>query len=283
MRTILAALDSSPAAQDVLRAAADIAAAEGARILLLRVVEGAAEVAGSNEALAAQARQQLRELARALPAGSLDGVIATLGDAWRKICAAAQSNGVDLVLLGTRPHTALERVLGTTATRVVNHCDRSVLVVRAWRGFPQHVLVALDGPAHSAEIREAAVALAHHARSKLRLFHAVDMPSVVPADMLEQFPTIEDAQAAAARKVLGPHEELVPAELRDGIAARHGASAWREICEAASEYAADLVVIGARGHGFTDRLLGTTANEIIHHASCSVLVVRRPWRDQGSA
>lgn len=283
MRTVLAALDSSPAAQDVLRAAADIAAAEDARILLLRVVEGAAEVAGSKEALAAQARQQLWELAHVLPADSLDAVIATLGDAWREICAAAQTNGADLVLLGTRPHTALERALGTTATRVVNHCDRSVLVVRAWRGFPQHVLVALDGSAHSAEIREAAVSLARHARSKLRLFHAVDMPSVVPADMLGQFPTIEDAQAAAARKVLGPHEELVPPELRDGIAARHGASAWREICHAAGEYAADLIVVGARGHGFTDRLLGPIAHDVIHHAKCSVLVVRRPWRDEGSA
>lgn len=283
MRTVLAAVDSSPAAHDVLRAAADLAAAEGARILLLRVVEGAAEVAGSNEALAAQARQQLRELARALPASTLDAVIATFGDAWREICAAALTNGADLVLLGTRPQTPLERALGTTVTRVVNHCDRSVLVVRAWRGFPQRVLVALDGSEHSAEIREAAVSLAGCARSKLRLFHVVDMPSVVPADMLKQFLTIEDAQAAAARKVLGPHEELVPAELRDGIAAAHGASAWREICQAARAYAADLVVVGARGQGFTDRLLGTTANEVIHHTECSVLVVRRPWGDPGAA
>lgn len=39
---------------------------------------------------------------------------------------------------------------------------------------------------------------------------------------------------------------------------------------------ADLLAVGARGHGaFTDLLLGSVSNHCVHHAACPVLVVRR--------
>lgn len=280
MKKILVALDASEAAADVLRAAVDLASAQGAALSLLRVIEGAGELAPSREALVSEARHQLHDLARGVPAANLEAVIGVVGEAWREICATAQRADTDLVVLGASRHGALERLLGTTVTRVVNHCDRSVLVVRGWRGLPKRLLVALDASAQSAEVREAAVSLARSGGGTLRLFHVADMPSAVPADMLEQFPTIEDAVQAAAREMLGPHEQLVPAELRDGIEGRYGASVWRESCAAARDMEADLVVVGARGHGLSERLLGTTAGEVVKHADGSVLVVRR-GRDEG--
>jgi nucleotide-binding universal stress UspA family protein len=38
---------------------------------------------------------------------------------------------VDLIVIGSHGYDALDRLLGTTAAKVVNHADRSVLVVRA--------------------------------------------------------------------------------------------------------------------------------------------------------
>jgi len=39
---------------------------------------------------------------------------------------------------------------------------------------------------------------------------------------------------------------------------------------------ADLLAVGARGHGaFTDLLIGSVSNHCVHHAACPVLVVRR--------
>jgi nucleotide-binding universal stress UspA family protein len=37
---------------------------------------------------------------------------------------------VDLIVIGSHGYGALDHVLGTTAAKVVNHADRSVLVVR---------------------------------------------------------------------------------------------------------------------------------------------------------
>lgn len=45
----------------------------------------------------------------------------------------------------------------------------------------------------------------------------------------------------------------------------------------AEEWGADLVVIGHRGHGLVGRwLLGSVAKQVMHHATCAVLVARQP-------
>ena len=48
------------------------------------------------------------------------------------------------------------------------------------------------------------------------------------------------------------------------------------IVERAKEWNADLIVVGSHGRGFWGRLLGSVSNGVVHHATCSVLVVRAP-------
>ncbi|MGD9563110.1 MAG: universal stress protein [Pyrinomonadaceae bacterium] len=53
-------------------------------------------------------------------------------------------------------------------------------------------------------------------------------------------------------------------------------AADRSIIESAEEWGADLVVIGSHGRGFWGRLLvGSVTDAVVHHAPCSVLVVRK--------
>ncbi|HLM60632.1 MAG TPA: universal stress protein, partial [Pyrinomonadaceae bacterium] len=49
----------------------------------------------------------------------------------------------------------------------------------------------------------------------------------------------------------------------------------RKIVEEAENWNADLIVVGSHGYGFWERMfLGSVSSAILHHAPCSVLVVR---------
>lgn len=49
------------------------------------------------------------------------------------------------------------------------------------------------------------------------------------------------------------------------------------IVEVAEKTAADIIVMGSHGYNAWERLLlGSVSNSVVHHAPCSVLVVRRP-------
>jgi len=52
------------------------------------------------------------------------------------------------------------------------------------------------------------------------------------------------------------------------------------LIEAAKQWQADLIVIGSHGRGFWGRmLLGSITDALVHHAPCSVLVVRGTNRE----
>lgn len=51
----------------------------------------------------------------------------------------------------------------------------------------------------------------------------------------------------------------------------------------AEEWGADLIIMGSHGYGFWQRaLLGSVSNSVVHHAPCSVLVVRPPKEHNGT-
>ena len=48
----------------------------------------------------------------------------------------------------------------------------------------------------------------------------------------------------------------------------------QQIIEEARHWKADLIVVGSHGRGFWGRMLGSVSDAVVHHAPCSVLVVR---------
>jgi nucleotide-binding universal stress UspA family protein len=49
----------------------------------------------------------------------------------------------------------------------------------------------------------------------------------------------------------------------------------RIVCEVASNWNADLIIMGRRGHsGLNELFLGSVSNYVLHHAPCSVLTVQ---------
>jgi universal stress protein F len=140
MKRILVALDASPRASQVLSAAVELAEATNAKLLLLRAVgvqpdlpiDRLLNITDMNleEFLIGNARRQLEELARTIPAERVDQVEAVFGTAWDAICRTAREKSADLIVIGSHGYGKLDRILGTTAAKVVNHADGNVLVVR---------------------------------------------------------------------------------------------------------------------------------------------------------
>jgi len=139
MDRILVALDTSPRAVAVLTAAAGVAGRMGAKLLLFHAVGIPHEVpreafSMSPEEFAARldelGKQYVERMKATLPAGIAAETIIEDGVGWRAICAAADRHHVDLVVIGSHGYSGADRLLGTTAAKVVNHATCSVLVVR---------------------------------------------------------------------------------------------------------------------------------------------------------
>jgi nucleotide-binding universal stress UspA family protein len=139
MKRILVGLDGSCRASTVLREALSFAQELRAQLVLMRAVGlpkdfpvEAYSLAPSDvtRLLELRARQELEMFARSLPPENLGGICVQSGVPWQAICSAAQTEKVDLIFLGTQGNAALDRLLGTTAAKVVANADRPVLVFR---------------------------------------------------------------------------------------------------------------------------------------------------------
>jgi nucleotide-binding universal stress UspA family protein len=141
-------------------------------------------------------------------------------------------------------------VEGAVATELIHRAPSSVLVVRqAKEGFPQRILVGVDGSVESAAAYAAARYLAERFDAELHPLVAWGGKGV--------------NERLVAAITDGEHED------------RHEAPA-HALTDATER--ADLVVVGSRGlHGL--RALGSVSERVAHTASCSTLVVREPsWQ-----
>jgi len=135
--TILVGLDGSPREAEVFARAAALAAVDHATLHACRAVS---VPVGMPDALWTMPMAQLdqtllQEAERALEAraSQVPGAVThvELGAAADVICDVASEIGADLVVIGSHGYGALERMLGTTASKVVNRAPCSVLVVKA--------------------------------------------------------------------------------------------------------------------------------------------------------
>jgi|HubBroStandDraft_6_1064221.scaffolds.fasta_scaffold478933_2 nucleotide-binding universal stress UspA family protein len=139
MKRILVGLDGSPRAAGVLAAAVAIGRAQSAQIVLLRSVGLPPDVPQDFwktteepllDLLKRRAREYLDAHVAEIPPEVRGGVEVAIGVPWQAICDTAHAIGADLVVIGSHGYSGFDRLLGTTAAKVVNHSNCSVLVVR---------------------------------------------------------------------------------------------------------------------------------------------------------
>lgn len=162
--------------------------------------------------------------------------------------------------------------------------DRDLLEARERKvmarepGPPRRVLAAVDlTPACHFVIRTASL-YARKFGASLSLIHVVDFQppvalglgwtevagSEMPGEELEK-PALEELRKIAEQLQVS-NADLI---------ARHGDPKSR-ILEAAEDAAADLIVVGSKSRRGIGRLLGSTANGVVHSARCTVLTVPVP-------
>ncbi len=140
---ILAALDGSPRAPQVLHHAAELAARTGAVLHLGRSVHlplgipaDALTLTGDQltARLLAYGAQELTALAEGLHPTHTPirwgQRLCRFGAPAQVVVDLAEELHADLIVLGSHGYDVVDRLLGTTAARIVNHARCSVLVVR---------------------------------------------------------------------------------------------------------------------------------------------------------
>jgi nucleotide-binding universal stress UspA family protein len=139
MRRILVGLDGSPSERQVLDGAIKLATQLGGKLILLNAVSLPMTLPPHALAvtydevgvlLTRQAEQHLEKLARSAPRGVVERVIVDVGVPWRVLCERARVEDVELIVIGSHGYGGIDRLIGTTAGRIVNHAHCSVLVQR---------------------------------------------------------------------------------------------------------------------------------------------------------
>lgn len=147
------------------------------------------------------------------------------------------------------------------------------------------ILVGVDG---SDQSREALARAAHEAAlhgARLRIVSAWDVPSAVfmggyvPGTEQSVFEGFREKAEGIVSDALDEAKRLQPSVPCDGQAVQgQPANVLLGCAEDAS-----LVVVGNRGRGgFTSLLLGSTSQQVVHHAPCPVLVVRGTRADEAA-
>lgn len=137
-KRILAAADRSSRSRDVVRVAAELARLAGATVRLYRalVIPPDFPAAAANvpldplpEYLTKESKRELEALAAPYVDVTWEVVVESSPSPWRAILGAAEALDADLIVLGSHGYDLLDRVLGTTAAKVVNVSTRDIYVV----------------------------------------------------------------------------------------------------------------------------------------------------------
>ena len=139
----------------------------------------------------------------------------------------------------------------------------------------KHILLAVDFYENSEIITNKAEDLAKKYQAKLSIVHVVDSLPITDAGYGTDIPFNMDL---TAELMAGAKTRLVKLAERLGVPEDRlyleMGSPKTEIIRIAEEKKVDLIVLGSHGRHGLGLLLGSTANGVLHHATCDVLAVR---------
>lgn len=281
VETILVGTALDAGSDRVVEAARELARVLGARIRLLHALIRPADLSGAGGDGAQAFRQEEAEQALAaqaerlgLGAPDLAGTVCDEGPPHRLLVETARRGGADLIVVGAHEGLGLSGMFGSTASRVLRHATRPVLVVRGELGRPpKRVLMPVDLSALSADAFRAGLALveswADGAVEAEALFVLTETDR-----RSHEAGRGGDAHAAAVASLarfVASHRGDFPGEIAQRVVEGDPRS---EILYRTGVYQPNLVVLGTHGRsGFELLLMGSVAEGVVRETGCSTLVI----------
>lgn len=301
LKNVLVPIDFSEPSLEAVEAALPLAKEFGAELHLIHVFEPdypitsmvALPLVVPELQVGQRVRRHLKDVAKQhsvmLERGN---VHAAKGKAFAEICRVARDREIDLIVMATRGNTGLKHLaLGSTAERVVRYAPCPVLVVRPVTSKRKQsrngevegsrirfrtIMVPTDFSACSQKGLNYAKSLAKRFGSRLTLINSVALQYYVTSDEYAtyDFPLLMQQASRAARKDM---RDLITKTNWEGIKVKRSLQighAGQEICARAEAEAAELIVTSTHGRtGLEHVLLGSTAEYVVRHAPCPVLVI----------
>ena len=139
----------------------------------------------------------------------------------------------------------------------------------------KNILVPVDFSDNSLAALQYAMRFAVRFGAALRVIHVIEPPTFMSNIQNVPLTLSNEAVAAKTHKEL---ESLIASQVPDSInstkVVRRGVP-YDEIVSEARRSSADLIIIATRGYsGLKHAVMGSTAERVVRHAPCPVLVVR---------
>lgn len=285
---ILIAVDDSPQSGQLIQALTSFS--PGNKICLLQVIHipqlaypGTGMTVGheflkrAEEGMRTQGQKLLEELVSIIPQdrGEIEVRIKT-GSPAEVIVDFADQEKADLLMIGSRGLGMIrEHALGSVSHRVMLHSRCSTLIVKSRMKPIQQILLPIE---HKEDADQAIEFLSQSPFPKdvhISLLHVIPfMHPVLPVGAVIP-ETLKKDLHSGAEKLLGDQAArfgslgyTVSSDVITGIPSKG-------IYEHAQAMPVDLIVMGVRrGRALKRFLLGSVSHSVLHHTSCSVLLLK---------
>jgi nucleotide-binding universal stress UspA family protein len=154
----------------------------------------------------------------------------------------------------------------------------------------KRILAAIDHSPLSQSVFEQALDLAKSNQANLMLFHCLTIDTIAgapqfsaelglsPHFLTQTYQAQQVYVEQQSREIKALLQRYCETATQQGVTAEFDyqiTDPGQGLCQIAQSWRADLVVLGRRGRkGFTEVLLGSVSNYVLHHAPCAVLVIQ---------
>jgi nucleotide-binding universal stress UspA family protein len=283
VRSLLVALDGSPASEHALPYALAIARRSGATIRLVHVHSLLDSVSVWQQYYSDKLQERLRRKKQAYLQSTLrrisrrvdvqiTAVVIKSGEIARSLREAAA--GAALVVMATRGRGFVGRLLhGSVADTLMRTSPCPLLLVRGHRSavdlasdpLPRHVLVPLDGTCFAEKAIECAAAMDWLSCAQFTLAHFQNLDMIGSPELADPRRYLLDAAARWRERPRVVNSEVVTSDQRTATA----------ILSFAEEQEVDLIALTTRGRNGLSRLVNwSVTDSVVRRATSPVLVLR---------